>query len=126
MNKYILLALMLLSHFSHAGEDDSLWVWQSNNDERTFSIILTKSADGYNGTYCAVAMSGRRVDCSPKSATPFITRINGEVFKFKTNYSSVFGEASLTLTGEELHWEILVPPRGEHYAPKRAVLKRHQ
>ncbi|WP_419812801.1 hypothetical protein [Bacterioplanoides sp.] len=126
MKKCLLLSLIFISQSLFSQEQKALWVWQGNTSEHTFSITLSKSENGYSGTYCAIGMAGRRTDCSANSAETFSTALSGEIFEFKTNYSRALGTASITLIGEELHWEIIKAPNGEHYAPKEALLKRHQ
>ena len=126
MKKYLFLSLIFISQSLFSEEQKVLWVSQGNNSEHTFSITLSKNENGYIGTYCAIGMAGRRTDCSPNSAVPFSTTLSGETFEFQTNYSRVLGAASITLIGEELYWEMIKSPNGEHYAPKEAVLKRHQ
>ena len=100
------------------------WEWVGNSKEHTFSVSLEKSERGYIGQYCAVGMSGSRIDCSRKNKNTFVVSKIGEQFSFFTNYSKAKGTAKLTKLGEELIWELLSSPSKEHYAPKKAVLKK--
>jgi len=71
-------------------------------------------------------MSGNRIDCSPEEAKHFNFQTNNKPFKFTTNYSNAVGVAKLKENNNQLNWEIIEEPSGEHYAPIKANLKKQK
>lgn len=122
MRIFLITLLVSVSSMCRGEDLSGQWSWANNNDQHTFSIKLSKSGEGYRGTYCAVGMSGGRIDCSPEYASEFKTKVEGEEFKFVTNYSGKNGIARLSIDGTKLLWEIVREPSGEHYAPSKAFL----
>ncbi|GAA0355850.1 hypothetical protein GCM10009092_20140 [Bowmanella denitrificans] len=123
MNFFSTLLIAVFSVNSFASEDlNGLWIWDNNSDKHTFSITLEQTEDGYRASYCAIGLSGRRIDCATKYKTYFTTQLLGEDITFKTHYSNASGKAKLKIMNGKLKWDITEPPRGEHYAPGQAVL----
>jgi len=128
MKKYLLLLLLLTSNsiFAEGSVKGDLWIWEENSKAHTFSIRLLKVDNGYSGTYCAVGASGNRMDCSPqKYAKWFNFTEDNPSFTFITNRDRKKGKAKLTKQNNKWVWELIEPPKGEHYAPKKAVLKKY-
>nr|WP_320050804.1 hypothetical protein [uncultured Desulfuromonas sp.] len=44
---------------------DGEWDWDKDNSLSVFSIRLVSHENGLLASYCAVALSGRRIDCAP-------------------------------------------------------------
>jgi hypothetical protein len=124
MRIFISLIILAISLQSYADDFSGLWVWDENNGKHTFSIRTEKEGERLVGSYCAVGMSGSRIDCSPNSSKKFPINFNGSDFEFTTNYSGKVGVAKITLIKEKLHWVIVKQPNGEHYAPKKAILSK--
>ncbi len=88
-------------------------------------MVGATDSNTYSATYCAVAMSGSRIDCSPNQENVFKFVLN-EPFTFKTHYSGNLGTAKISLSNGKLIWEIIKKPNGEHYAPANAMLSKQQ
>lgn len=103
------------------------WKWERNSDKGEFNISFSQKGDSIIGNYCAIAQAGERIDCFDKGEYSFRFLIPGSnsnqiEFKFRTAYSNTFGKAKITLGNKNLLWEILEKPKGEFYAPLKAVL----
>lgn len=125
MKKTIILLqiiFILSCTFSFAEDLSGLWLWEENSNNQTFSIKLTKNKQGYSGTYCAIGMSGSKIDCSPKNEISFKVEKLNKPFKYKANYSDTGGVAKLIAMNNGIVWEMIEEPKGEHYAPKTAKL----
>ena len=110
--------------FASDSENSELWVWDNNSPKHTFSVRIHKEIGRYIGSYCAVGMSGRRIDCSPKSTKKFTFSKGRPEFTFVTNYSGAKGRAKLTEDNGMWVWKIIEQPNGEHYAPNHAYLSK--
>jgi hypothetical protein len=125
MKKSLLLICALISFHSYSQDLSGKWVWDKNNKQHTFSINLEKNNESYFGTYCAVAMSGNRIDCSPeKYANKFIYKPDNPEFEYTPNYSRGKGIAKLSFVDNKLLWEIVQGPNSMHFAPKKAYLTK--
>ena len=108
------------------------WVWEENSKEATFSVTIMKEGNAYIGRYCAVALSGNRIDCNdegfPESNYPsfIIKNLPGNEFtvNFKTYYSESTGKVKIRIEGEKMYWEVVEKPKGQYFCPDVAVLKR--
>jgi hypothetical protein len=108
------------------------WVWVEDSEEATFSIFITKEGNAYIGRYCAVALSGNRIDCNdeeiPESnySSFIIKSLPGNEFtvNFKTYYSESTGKVKIRIEGEKMYWKVVEKPKGQYFCPDVAVLKR--
>ena len=122
----VIIFIVLLPALVLAEDLSGHWVWVDNSDNQTFSVkIETSDTGSYTANYCAVGSSGARIDCSINGKNNFKFSL-AKPFAFKTNYSSVAGEAVIGLKGSNLIWQVTKQPQGEHYAPKVARLTRFQ
>ena len=88
-------------------------------------MVDETASNAYLATYCAVARSGLKIDCSPNQENSFKFLLN-EPFTFKTHYSGKPGTAKISLQNGKLIWQIIKEPNGEHYAPANAILSKQQ
>ena len=127
MKKEFLLICTLISFQAYGQDLSGKWVWVKNNKQHTFTINLEKSNENYFGSYCAVAMSGNRIDCSPeKYANKFTYNPTKPEFEYIPNYSRAKGIAKLTVVENKLLWEIIKQPESMHFAPKNAYLTKRK
>jgi len=131
----VLFTLLCLSYCSlgsnkvnsYQGTFSGNWKWERNSDKGEFTISFSQKGDTVIGNYCAIAQAGERIDCFDKGEYSFRFLISGSnstriEFKFKTAYSNTYGKAKITLENNKLLWEIIEKPKGEFYAPLKAVL----
>jgi len=125
--KKILIIMLLYSICANVYADSllGLWIWDKNSKKHSFSITIKKSGNSYIGTYCAIGMSGNRIDCSTKYPKSFPFTTDESIFTFTTNYSNTKGIGRIQLVDNNLLWEVLSQPSGEHYAPKIAKLNKY-
>lgn len=101
------------------------WCWELNSEVSNFSIIFTKKLDEYIGGYDAVALGGNIIDESE------------DAFRFKDKYknsikttikSGITGNIGLVelkfLDYRTIEWIVIHAPKGEFYAPKKAILQK--
>lgn len=119
-----LFIYLLYSSINFSFADSPIGVWESpeNSDSQTFSISIKQKDNQFVGSYCAVAMSGNRIDCDPENTFEFSNA--GSEFIFKSNYSDKSGKAIITLSDYSLVWKVTEPPKGEYYAPLNANLNK--
>jgi hypothetical protein len=103
------------------------WYWKSEDSSSSFKIIVYQNDDSVYGQYCAAYDFGNRLDCD------FDTEynINGRAYdsialvKFSSFYGAKDGEATLTLQGNKLQWDIKKYPSGaDCFAPKEASMEQ--
>jgi hypothetical protein len=125
----ILFALaFLLANSSAASKKPFTGVWDFNaGSAASFTLELTQTGNHIEGYHTAIAHRGNRIDAIlPKEGEPSIT---GDVVSgvahvhFRSGYSDATGEATLTLNGNKLEWEI-IRSSGAHYLPKSCILRR--
>ena len=105
------------------------WVWEKNSKQATFDVTIYKGEDNsYIGNYCAVALSGNKIDCKGYGDPPSfkIENIQGNEFvaDFMTYFRGATGKVKIRIKGNTMYWEVIEKPKGEHYCPDVAVLKR--
>jgi hypothetical protein len=104
------------------------WVWEKNSKEAKFSVFILKDNNSYIGNYCAVALSGAKIDCNVYDDFPSfkIEKAQGNEFivVFKTYFSEVTGKVKIRIEGNKMYWQVVEQPKGEYYCPDVAVLKR--
>nr|WP_320116089.1 hypothetical protein [uncultured Desulfuromonas sp.] len=126
MRIILIVLISLISSNVWANSPAGLWVWDKNNSSRTFSIRIDSGKNELLGSYCAVALSGHRIDCSSRNNKKFSVWLDGREFEFWTNYSGKPGIATLEKVGHKIHWIIVKQPDGEHYAPTEAWLSKYE
>ena len=131
--EYLFLTVFFLSCTSdiHSQSDTcSLcgnWKWEKNNDLTYFTLKIKLKKGILFGRHCYVLNKGDKVDCAsmPPDTTFSINKYdfsNTLKVKVKSIFSEDYGEASITLVGEKLYWELLKKPTGEYYFPDKATL----
>jgi hypothetical protein len=103
------------------------WHWEKNDEEGTFSVTIQKEGNTYIGKYCAVALSGNRIDCDYNDPPAFVLKdLPGNEFtvNFKTYYGQGTGKVKIRIEGEKMYWEVVEKPEGQYFCPNVAVLKR--
>lgn len=124
---YVLLLLLFFNEHAVANQNDfsGRWCWVRDSDFSTFTIIIKKVSNRYNGLYSAVAYLGDKIDDND-DAFSFKVPLSNTV---QTNLNSVLdkykGKIQLTLqSNNTLEWRILRALKEETYAPSMAILKR--
>lgn len=132
MKNIWILALVLLC-FACSQQKNSItghWVWEKNSKEAKFSVIITKEDNSYIGSYCAVTLSGAKIDCDVYGDFPSfkIENVQGNEFvvDFKTYFSEATGKVKIRIEGDTMYWEVIEEPKGEYYCPNVAILKRYK
>jgi len=134
MKNIWILAVLLLC-FACSQQENSItgeWVWGKNSKEATFSVTIQKEGNSYVGRYCAVALSGAKIDCNVEDIPVLnfpsfkIENVQGNEFvaDFKTYFSEATGKVKIRIKGNIMYWEIIEEPKGEYYCPNVAILKR--
>ncbi|MCJ7546483.1 MAG: hypothetical protein MUP30_06610 [Deltaproteobacteria bacterium] len=103
------------------------WVWVEDSEEANFSVTIKKEGNAYIGSYCAVALSGNRIDCDDNDPPAFVIKdLPGNEFtvNFKTYYGQGTGKVKIRIEGEKMYWEVVEKPKGQYFCPNVAVLKR--
>jgi|ERR1700736_905869 hypothetical protein len=119
---------LLLANSSGASKKPFAGVWDFNaGNASSFTLELTQAGNHIEGYHTAIAHRGNRIDAIlPKEGKPSIT---GDVvagvahIHFRSGYSDATGEATLTLKGNKLEWEI-TRSSGAHYLPTSCILRR--
>ncbi|MDW5289679.1 hypothetical protein [Formosa sp. PL04] len=101
------------------------WNWENNNDTSSFDLILEQNSNVVQGSQCAIAQSGRKIDCSEEGDYSIVGTINNDVatVSYKTSYSSTEGSAELKiLPNGNLEWKIINKASGQSFLPSTAIL----
>lgn len=100
--------------------------WEENSEIETFSVDIILNDNIYEGSYCAVAESGNKIDCGIEEDNPsFIFLESNEnqfTVNFTTNYDLSNGKVTLELRGGKLYWKIVEQPEGLYFCPEEAIL----
>jgi len=96
--------------------------WQGkDNNTSTLSLKLTQKGSKVIGTYCYITQGGNRIDCADEDKPNLLGSVKNNVatIRFDSNFGAVNGQATLTLEGSTLRWNMTrTPVNGEYYAPE--------
>lgn len=126
----ILLPLFAVS-FSFAASTDNdfsgTWCWDKNSDVATFSLSITKSSNFYKGGYDSVSYRGDKIDENANAFNFRITKNNVVKTRLESAIKGHFGTIQIKLlNNKKLEWLVIREPKGEFYAPQKAILHRCQ
>ena len=101
------------------------WCWDKNSKVSTFSVFINKIVNTYKGSYLTVAFRGNRIDDSEDA---FSFKASGKKIvktKLRTGSEKEAGLIQLKiLSNNKMEWFIIKFPRGEFYAPRKAILHK--
>lgn len=124
----ILFILLFLFNFNylHALPKEGCWTEEiyTDNNEIPYSIfsieLKFEDNDKVNGELCSIIQYGNKIDCPILFSSTLIDN------KIKVHFDSTFGGinglAVITIQGNNLSWDLINAPEGEHYLVKKALL----
>jgi hypothetical protein len=133
--KRITFCYMFIAFFysvnAFADSFSGAWDWNVAPSTSTFSIKLKQQGGGLRGQYCAVAQNGNKIDCDDEENPNIEGNVDATGQSATVRFSSFFGaksgKAQVTMRDGHLVWHVIRKPiGGEFYAPKNAVLDRHE
>ncbi len=126
------LTVCALALISCTGQNSTVswegtWNWEKDSDDLIFSITIEAKADGFVGSYCAVAQGGNRIDCGIKGDEPSFTipstKHKAITVEFKSYYGGETGKAKIEIKSGKLMWQIMEKPTaGMYFCPDDAIL----
>lgn len=125
---FALLAAVFLFAGNARAEDmaDFSGTWMWSEGQESFVMTLKQQGDKVAGTHTAVGQEGAKADDGLDVAGPTIAGVvKGDMaITFHTAYpdSDGHGTATMTKHGNILDWQISTS-EGEHYLPKKALMK---
>lgn len=125
----VIICLMLIknSSFSESINEKLLgvWCWDLNNNEQAFSITIKERSGKLYGGYDSVVDFGEKIDDNDNAFS--FTQIRNNMLKMKVK-SGIDGGIGLVqlnvLTNDKIKWTVIHEPKGEFYAPRRAILHK--
>lgn len=106
---------------------DGEWEYTGNSNTYTFSVKIEERGTEIRGWICALADSGKRIDCMlEKDGTSFTGTWDGNTgyLNVISAFSGHTGKATLTLSQGLLQWQLTQDPEGEDYLLTQGLLKK--
>ncbi len=129
--------MALMPVFSFASDQSFSGVWSIREDVAgqrklysTFVIEINKDKVGnISGSYCFITRYGNRIDCSSDGEKNLSGRVEDGKNKARLSFYSFFGAtdgvAEITVSGDQLLWNVVEQPKGgDYYGPLRVDLRR--
>ncbi|TKG89414.1 hypothetical protein EYV94_25675 [Puteibacter caeruleilacunae] len=100
--------------------------WSGETKKGYIEISINQESSSIKGTHCCIAQNGNKIDDGGKYITISGT-INENIATITiiSGFSNKTGTAKLTfISSNRITFELISPPKGEHYFPSKIQLTR--
>lgn len=125
----VIICIMLVKNISFSASINEnllgVWCWDLNNNEQAFSITIKEHSGKFYGGYDSVVDFGAKIDDNDNAFS--FTQIRNSTVKMeiKSGIDGSIGIVQLNvLKNHKIKWAVIHAPKGEFYAPKKAILHK--